>query len=98
MGRGRSTECLRGNRNDPVAEILRTYRNESGLTEREAAREMGLLSCRHIKRWEAGEQRPTNAQLARLADVYGMNIEERVALIEATGFRFTQTDRVRPEE
>lgn len=39
-------------------------------------------------KWEAGQRRPSLASMAELADVYGLDVRDRVRLVEAMGFRF----------
>lgn len=55
-----------------VADLIAGCRVEQELTQREVAAKVGV-SVRTVQRWEAGESRPQNAHLLRLARLLGLD-------------------------
>lgn len=51
-------------------ELLRMYRNRSGLTQSELAQRLGLHSDRMVRKWEKGESLPDAGRLQQLLEVY----------------------------
>ena len=66
---------------DPMCDVLRDLRARAGLTQKQLAAELGIVS-RTILRWEAGEQTPNLTDLRRLAAYFGVSVAELVG--EAT--------------
>lgn len=50
---------------------LRAARINRGMTQAEAAKEIGVF-YQTISRWESGKSHPTTAQFAKLCKVYGV--------------------------
>ena len=50
-------------------------RREAGLTQEQAAWEMGLKSSSTVSMWETGRSMPTTKLLPRIAETYGCSID-----------------------
>lgn len=59
---------------DPQA--LREARLQANLTQHDAARRVGVAGGERISRWELGTSEPRPAVLRRLADVYGVSVDD----------------------
>jgi transcriptional regulator with XRE-family HTH domain len=54
----------------PIPNRLRKYRRANGLSQREAARLLGLAHASSLSRWEQGHCLPSPLNLFRLAAIY----------------------------
>ena len=54
---------------------LRQARERTGMTQLAVAHELGLSTGTAVVHWEKGERDPSVAQLALLADLYGVPVE-----------------------
>ncbi|MBP3294382.1 MAG: helix-turn-helix transcriptional regulator, partial [Clostridia bacterium] len=59
---------------EPIANILRTLRNERGYTQTEVAAALNLTS-QAVSKWENGSGLPDVTQLVPLADFYGVTVD-----------------------
>ena len=59
---------------DPRA--LRDARVRANLTQHDAARRVGVAGGERISRWELGTSEPRPSVLKRLAEVYGVGVDE----------------------
>lgn len=57
---------------NPVAYLIKNRRSELTLTQMAVAKKV-KVSVRTVQRWEAGESRPQNAHLLRLARLLGLD-------------------------
>lgn len=69
--------------------LLRQAREAAGLSAVEATRALDTVHGTAIWSWEQGGRTPRLTTLARLADLYGLDVRARVRLLEAAGFWFT---------
>lgn len=53
-----------------AAELLKLYRNRSGLTQRDLAAQLGLQSDRMVRKWESNQSLPEVKRLQKLIEVY----------------------------
>ena len=58
-----------------VAELLRTVRIGAGVSDRDAARALGIRT-RRLRRWEQGEEIPSDDELEAFAGVCGRTVED----------------------
>lgn len=58
-----------------VAELLRTVRIGAGVSDRDAARALGIRT-RRLRRWEEGEEIPSDSELEAFAGVCGRVVDE----------------------
>lgn len=58
-----------------IAESLKSLRLARGLTQQQLARETGI-SQQNLSRWETGTHIPNLADCIRLADFYGISLDE----------------------
>ena len=58
-----------------VAELLRTTRISAGLTERELAKNLSMRG-RRFRRWEAGDEIPSDVELDAFAEACGRTTDE----------------------
>jgi transcriptional regulator with XRE-family HTH domain len=58
-----------------VAALLRTVRISAGVSDRDAAKALGVRS-RRVRRWEAGEEIPSDLELEAYAGACGLTIED----------------------
>ena len=60
-----------------IAESLESMRRARGLTQQQLARETGI-SQQNLSRWETGTHIPNLADCIRLADFFGVSLDELV--------------------
>lgn len=58
-------------------ELLKYYREDVGLSQRELAKRIGT-SSQNVNRWERGEVVPSIDFFIKLADFYGISLDELV--------------------
>lgn len=58
-----------------VAEQIRFYRKQKGLTQEQMAEAMGV-SVAAVSKWEQGTSDPSTSNLCALAKLYGIPVEE----------------------
>ena len=58
-----------------LCENIRTYRKESGMTQKELAEKLGI-SDKTVSRWESGVQLPEASLLPELAEAFGTSIDQ----------------------
>ena len=73
---------------DPMCDVLRELRARAGLTQKQLAAELGIVS-RTILRWEAGQQAPNLTDLRRLAARFGVSVAALVGEADLGGQRTT---------
>ncbi len=60
----------------PIQNTLLEHRKKTGLTQLDVAQELGLKSTDRISRWEQGLTYPHVGNLARMARLYGVSMDE----------------------
>ncbi len=60
-----------------IAESLKQIREERGINPNELAKAMGV-NHQNIYRWESGQVLPSIEMCVRLADFYGLSLDELV--------------------
>ena len=60
-----------------TAEILKQHREERGLTPYELAKAIGV-NHQNIYRWESGKAKPSLEMCIKLADYFGVSLDELV--------------------
>ena len=61
-----------------MQERVKTLREAANLTQKEAARKLGVVQSA-VSMWETGESKPKTEILPRIAAVYGCSISELFA-------------------
>ncbi|WP_269087248.1 helix-turn-helix transcriptional regulator [Serinicoccus sp. CNJ-927] len=61
---------------DPA--VLRAAREQAGMTQRAVALALGVAGGERVSAWEAGRGTPRDTQLAALAEIVGVSVDELV--------------------
>ena len=66
------------------AEIIVRYRKELGLTQEALAQKLGVTN-QAVSKWESGQSCPDIALLPRIADVFGITMDELFGRVAPVG-------------
>lgn len=60
-----------------IGSVIRKYRKECGLTQEEMAKRLGVTTPA-VNKWENGESLPDIERCKRLADVFGVTVDDLI--------------------